>query len=796
MAVDNFRPIFEAAGKEWNVDPALLMAVAHQESGGNPKAVSPKGARGLMQIMPRTGQELGLADPHDPEQSIYAGAKYLSQMLDRFKRPELALAAYNAGPSVAQSGRFADETLKYVPAVTGHYKRFAASGQTANDASGAEDFDAIVKRTTAAPSEDFDALVKRTTKGAAEEDFDAIVKRTAAAPVAAASPAQQNMRNADPATGQPYAAGVPPQAPLAPIPGAAPDSPDAPSPSRVGQPAPSGPGVLSRVGNAIASPFVEGGALGPDTSTGSFYNGPMGLVNRLTVAAPLSALDAAGRGIQGVARGVGALGGAALEGMGFQGYGARFGRDVAQLPDALAGMVGVPAGRGVAANKLSGAAAIADDLAARNALGARVEAALPPGLAPEQRVATINRVVEEHRAPTPGATVGAPDATAGPRSVGASATPGELTNMSRAEMVAQRATAEHTRLNEPQPRGTDTTAYIEGVNPTEAQIVQNARVSRDEKSLAQRNPERFKEIAAANNEARIAHYDDLAGNQNMRQSLERERTAQAEQDLRASWKSKQPADIQPVQDKASEILNSPDGRRHAVRSAVDNVVKELTGADGKPITDPEMLYGVRKHIDDLLEAKGGDGSKVNARVQAQLSELKGSIDGVIEQAAPGFRQYLSNFAEASKPIDEMRMLQEARPAIFDAQNRISYAKVQGLLRTIVKERSSTAIGDAHSISDATMAKLWAMRDDLRRVASSDDLAKAAQSDTVQNVMDAVRAAPKAAVRLGLHATGVFTANPFVNLGAETLSKALAARNEGKAIDRALNTQNRLTTPRD
>ncbi len=94
--------IYEAAGQEWNVDPNLLRAVAGQESGGTRSpdtALSPKGAQGRMQLMPDTAAAMGVTNTADPVQNIFGGAKYLSQQLDRYGSPELALAAYNAGPA-------------------------------------------------------------------------------------------------------------------------------------------------------------------------------------------------------------------------------------------------------------------------------------------------------------------------------------------------------------------------------------------------------------------------------------------------------------------------------------------------------------------------------------------------------------------------------------------------------------------------------------------------------------------------------------------------------------------------
>ena len=93
-----FSELFNTAGARYGVSPALLAAVAKQESGFRPDAVSPAGARGLMQLMPATAQGLGVTDPFDPAQAVDGAARLLDTLLERFGRTDLALAAYNAGP--------------------------------------------------------------------------------------------------------------------------------------------------------------------------------------------------------------------------------------------------------------------------------------------------------------------------------------------------------------------------------------------------------------------------------------------------------------------------------------------------------------------------------------------------------------------------------------------------------------------------------------------------------------------------------------------------------------------------
>jgi hypothetical protein len=100
----------------------LARRLVRQESGGNFRAVSPKGAQGVMQLMPDTARALGVRDPFDPEQNIDAGMRYLKQQYDRFKRWDLALAAYNAGPGAVEKYKGIPpyaETQNYVRSILG-----------------------------------------------------------------------------------------------------------------------------------------------------------------------------------------------------------------------------------------------------------------------------------------------------------------------------------------------------------------------------------------------------------------------------------------------------------------------------------------------------------------------------------------------------------------------------------------------------------------------------------------------------------------------------------------------------
>ena len=113
--------IINQAASDHGVEPGLIRSVIRTESAFDPRAVSPVGAQGLMQLMPGTAAELGVTDPFDPEQNIMAGTRYLRQLLDRYNGDvDHALAAYNWGMgNVDRHGltRLPEETRNYLARV-------------------------------------------------------------------------------------------------------------------------------------------------------------------------------------------------------------------------------------------------------------------------------------------------------------------------------------------------------------------------------------------------------------------------------------------------------------------------------------------------------------------------------------------------------------------------------------------------------------------------------------------------------------------------------------------------------
>jgi hypothetical protein len=127
LSPQDLREMLVKAGHEHNLDVDLLASVVKAESNGNVRAVSRAGARGLMQLMPGTAADMGVADSFQPEQNVRGGTAYLDALLTRYHdKLALALAAYNAGPAAVDKYRGIPpyhETRAYVARVIHEFNR-------------------------------------------------------------------------------------------------------------------------------------------------------------------------------------------------------------------------------------------------------------------------------------------------------------------------------------------------------------------------------------------------------------------------------------------------------------------------------------------------------------------------------------------------------------------------------------------------------------------------------------------------------------------------------------------------
>jgi len=128
IAAQPYAELVAAAATANELPAALIHAVIKTESSYNARATSPKGARGLMQLMPDTAREMGVTNVYDPKANIQGGARYLKRLMTMFDNDiRLAVAAYNAGPqAVLSRGNVVPpfaETQRYVPSVLNQYRR-------------------------------------------------------------------------------------------------------------------------------------------------------------------------------------------------------------------------------------------------------------------------------------------------------------------------------------------------------------------------------------------------------------------------------------------------------------------------------------------------------------------------------------------------------------------------------------------------------------------------------------------------------------------------------------------------
>jgi len=131
--IEAYRGIIKQASTEFGIDPHFIRAIIKAESGFDHRAVSTKGAQGLMQLMPETADDMAVEDPFDPEENIFGGTRYVSLLLKRFKNDKiLALAAYNAGPETVESFNGVPpfpETEAFVKKVMAYYEAYQPSAK-------------------------------------------------------------------------------------------------------------------------------------------------------------------------------------------------------------------------------------------------------------------------------------------------------------------------------------------------------------------------------------------------------------------------------------------------------------------------------------------------------------------------------------------------------------------------------------------------------------------------------------------------------------------------------------------
>lgn len=374
----------------------------------------------------------------------------------------------------------------------------------------------------------------------------------------------------------------------------------------------------------------------------------------------------------------------------------------------------------------------------------------------------------------------------GPQSVGAAATPGQVAELSSREALAMRTQAEMQDIFTP-PRPGDFTEYVPGVGLTRAEVELSPPISRDAKILRMQKPERFADLDRRRADAYANFYDDMAGSETLVMRAMEDRDKQTAALLKSAFNSKTTADASPVLTRIDEILASPDGKRNVVVRELNSVRDQLVDKKGNLETDPELLYGVRKHINDRLSREAGAEEPQVKLAAARLLELRQELDQAIEQAAPGFRQYIERYAESSRPIDAAQALLDARGRIFKGSDRhVAFHDFDRVMKDWASDRAAPGANAAKSLTDDQWQRLMNMWRSLQRTAEAERLARAPGSDTAQNLFDFGR---KAATVAG-HVFGAATLNPLMNMAAAVGGKMVKDWRIDRQLNKMLNLQPR------
>lgn len=363
---------------------------------------------------------------------------------------------------------------------------------------------------------------------------------------------------------------------------------------------------------------------------------------------------------------------------------------------------------------------------------------VPPGAAGPETV--------PYAPPTPEA------APTGTRSVGAAAsreqTPASNIELTPEQSALYGSVADKQWLYKSKTPGeADSTVYIDGINPTMAQREQTAVAAREmktQRNLSAEADQAERELLDEHNTKRKTHFQETAGS-DVTQGID---IAAAEKNideaLGKAFSAGGEVNHQPIMRAIQAERAGPSGKLPPVKAVMKIIEDAMQKSDGSGLeTDPTQVYGVRRVINYLqsknfLAENPGYGDK---DVQAALIRVKAAIDGAIEPVAPGFTKALADYHTARSAFDVNEALQKWEPKLIDGQGRLQYSPMHRMMNEIIQSRDPRApLNPWQSMPEAQLNRLKSLHDDLQRVASAEELAKARGSDTAMNALDAVKAA--------------------------------------------------------
>ncbi len=389
----------------------------------------------------------------------------------------------------------------------------------------------------------------------------------------------------------------------------------------------------------------------------------------------------------------------------------------------------------------------------------------------------------------------------GPRSAGAAATPAYEAIHTAEEEAAYRATAEGKKLLEPQIIGErDVNQYIPGETVNAAEREQTVKVARELKELGIRVPEASqieKEIAQSVDTARTIYAENTAKSPNDIHN----RTVRRETDINndkavvfAPENVTGAPDFGPVLEHMRAVLDDPFNRQNsALKQAYEPLMKRIEAAN---IDNPMEAWSLRRDIDKMTSKRAQSDDRYLHEVAHDLDQVAAVIDRQIEAVAPGYGDMLARYKEHSRAITEMEVLQGALKNLRGPGQKLTYNAFQRFMKDVVNGRMSPAhdMNGFKAISAENMQRLWNIRDSLRRSASAKELAMAAGSDTMPNIIDALKAVGKMGGTAALHAYAGAHLGPAGNFALQGLATIGKGLNDRRMIRRATTQMHQMMRP--
>jgi hypothetical protein len=350
----------------------------------------------------------------------------------------------------------------------------------------------------------------------------------------------------------------------------------------------------------------------------------------------------------------------------------------------------------------------------------------------------------------PGGPGGGPAPGMGPRSVGAAGTPTALAQLTEQQALEYGSVADKQWLYKSMPPGEAVTEeFIKGITPTMAQREQSVVRARETKAARNLSPEAAqaeRELLDHHNTLRKDDFQEIAGSDVTQGVALRNASATIDSELEAAFRSGAQADPSAIMEAIQAERTTPGGKLPPVQAVLNSVEKAMQKLDGTGLeTDPRQIWGVRRVI-NFLQSKHAIAETPaigHPDVQAALERIKTVLDQTNEGVAPGFNKALANFAEAQRRIEANEVMQAAEKNLYDDKGRMQFSRMHKFMKDAITARDPRAgLNPYKSLSPEQMARLKSLHDDLMRVASAEDLARAAGSDSVPNFLDVVKQAAK------------------------------------------------------